>query len=112
MSDLMDNQNQDEINKIKAKIMYDELIVKYDCIKHDDKEENVIKKIIELNFDEEKIKKYYVLPHSIIDELYNSNSIGCANFDEEDMIKKLREFNCDEKKILEWIENIIINGEE
>ena len=111
MSDLMDNQNQDEINKIKAKIMYDELIVKYDCIKHDDKEENVIKKIIELNFDEEKIKKYYVFPHSIIDELYN-NSIGCGNFDEEKMIKKLREFNCDEKKILEWIENIIIGGEE
>ena len=46
MSDSKNSDNQNEINKIKAKIMYDEILVKYSYIKDMDSEENIIKKII------------------------------------------------------------------
>ena len=59
MSDSQNINNQNEMNKAKAKIMYEELLVKYNYIKDMDNEENIIKKIIELNFDENKIKNYY-----------------------------------------------------
>ena len=59
MSDSQNINNQNEMNKAKAKIMYEELLVKYSYIKDMDSEENIIKKIIELNFDENKIKNYY-----------------------------------------------------
>ena len=59
MSDSQNINNQNEMNKAKAKIMYEELLVKYSYIKDMDNEENIIKKIIELNFDENKIKNYY-----------------------------------------------------
>ena len=45
MSDSKNTQNQDEISKVKAKIMYDELIVKYDYIKNDANEEKLLKKL-------------------------------------------------------------------
>ena len=51
---------QSEINKMKAEIMLDEIIIKYNFIKDIDTEENIIKKIIELNFDENQIKEYYI----------------------------------------------------
>ena len=59
MSDSQNINNQNEMNKAKAKIMYEGLLVKYSYIKDMDNEENIIKKIIELNFDENKIKNYY-----------------------------------------------------
>ena len=53
------SDNQNEINKIKAEIMYDEMIIKYDYFKSIENKENIINKIIELNFDENLIKEYY-----------------------------------------------------
>ena len=108
MSDSQNANNQNEMNKIKAKIMYDELVIKYSYIKDMDSEENIIKKIIELNFDEIKIKNYYLAPR-----IYNEfeDEYGVSGFiDTESMMNKIRELHCDRKLIDEWVENALING--
>ena len=105
MSDSKNTQNQDEINKVKAKIMYDELIVKYDYIKNDANEEKIIEKIIELNFDEEAIKNYYDVQR-IYDEL--EDEYGISGFIEvDDMKNKIKELNCNRQSINEWIESYL-----
>ena len=109
MSDSQNINNQNEINKIKAKIMYEELLVKYSYIKDKDNEENIIEKIIELNFDENKIKDYYD-----VKELYNEleDEYGVSGFiDTEAMINKILELHCDRESIIDWIENTLINGQ-
>ena len=107
MSDSQNANNQNEMNKIKAKIMYDELVVKYSYIKDMDSEENIIKKIIELNFDENIIKDYYIVLN-----LYNEldDEYGFSAFIERDaMLDKIRELHCDKNLIAEWIENTLLN---
>ena len=42
------SDSQNEINKIKAKTIYNELIVKYNNIKNAANEENIIKKLLNL----------------------------------------------------------------
>ena len=108
MSDSQNANNQNEMNKIKAKIMYDELVIKYSYIKDMDSEENIIKKIIELNFDEIKIKDYYLAPR-IYNEL--EDVYGVSGFIEpETMMNKIRELHCDRKLIDEWVDNALMNG--
>ena len=108
MSDSKNTQNQDEINKVKAKIMYDELIVKYDYIKNDANEEKIIEKIIELNFDEEKIKNYYDVQR-IYDEI--EDEYGISGFIEVDVMKnKIKELNCNRQSINEWIESCLLGA--
>ena len=46
-------------NEIKAKIMLEELKLKYQNINGADSDENIIKKIIELNFDENAVNNFY-----------------------------------------------------
>ena len=106
MSDI--TNKQDEINKIKAKIIYDEIIIKYNEIKDIDTEENIIKKIIELNLDENKVKEYYNVQrlYEQFDEEY-----AISAFAEEQAIKdKIKELHCDIKLIREWVEATLING--
>ena len=113
MSDSQNINNQNETNKIKAKIMYDEIIVKYSYIKDMDSEENIIKKIIELNFDENKIKEYYDV-HKLYDELEEEVEYYGQSLDGEFkyfIIDKIKEFHGDKKLLVEWIENMIVNGE-
>ena len=113
MSDSQNINNQNETNKIKAKIMHDEIIVKYSYIKDMDSEENIIKKIIELNFDENKIKEYYDVK-ALIDEIEEEEEkygICGQPMDGEYIIDKIKEFHGDKKLLVEWIENIIVNGE-
>ena len=77
------SDNQNEINKMKAEIMYDEIIIKYDFIKDFDNEEKIIQKIIEFNFDENKIKEYYELRIYVeLDDEY-----GVSGFIEEEDTK-------------------------
>ena len=77
------SDNQNEINKMKAEIMYDEIIIKYDFIKDIDNEEKIIQKIIEFNFDENKIKEYYELRIYVeLDDEY-----GVSGFIEEEDTK-------------------------
>ena len=101
-------ENQSEINKMKAKIMYDEIIIKYNYIKGIDTEENIIKKIIELNFDENRIKEYYNIQR-IYDEI--EDEYGVSGFiDIDDMKDKIKELHCNRELIDEWIEDSLING--
>ena len=102
------SNNQNEINKMKAKIIYDELIIKYNEIKDIDTEENIIKKIIELNLDENKVKDYYIVQR-IYDQL--DEEYGMSAFIDEQVIKdKIKELHCDKKLIGEWLEETLING--
>ena len=110
------SDNPKEINKIKAEIMYDEIIIKYEYIKNIDNEENIINKIIELNFDENKIKEYY--EQKICDDLLGErdNYGGIFDdFDNEDnkssIINKIKELHFDRELINQWIENVLIGGE-
>ena len=102
------SDNQNEINKMKAEIMYDEIIIKYDFIKDIDNEEKIIQKIIEFNFDENKIKEYY--EQRIYVEL--DDEYGVSGFiEEEDTKNKIKELHYNRKLIYEWIENVLIYGD-
>ena len=106
----LDNVVVSEIDKIKAKIMYDELIVKYDFIKQIDTEENIIKKIIQLNFNEIEIKNFYTNIDIIYHEL--EDEYGISGFVEKAVAKsKIIELNCNRDLIIEWIEDTLINGQ-
>ena len=102
------SDNQNEINKMKAEIMYDEIIIKYDFIKDIDNEEKIIQKIIEFNFDENKIKEYYELRIYVeLDDEY-----WVSGFIEEEYTKnKIKELHYNRKLIYEWIENVLIYGD-
>ena len=102
MSDI--TNKQDEINKMKAKIIYDEIIIKYNEIKDIDTEENIIKKIIELNLDENKVKDYYNVQR-IYDQL--DEEYGISEFVDEQVMKdKIKELHCDKKLIGKWVEEL------
>ena len=102
------SDNQNEINKMKAEIMYDEIIIKYNFIKDIDNEEKVIQKIIEFNFDENKIKEYY--EQRIYVKL--DDEWGVSGFiEEEDKKNKIKELHYNKELIDEWIENVLIYGD-
>ena len=107
MSDNQNTNNQNEINKMKAKIMYDEIIIKYNEIKDIDTEENIIKKIIELNFDENKVKEYYNVQR-IFDEIEDEYGIS-AFVEDQDIKDKIKELHCNKNLIAEWVEQTLLN---
>ena len=89
--------------------MYDELIIKYKYIKDIDTEENIIKIIIELKFNEESIKKYYDDIQRICQEL--DDNYGLLSVIEEDKVKnKIKELHFDRESIYNWADDILING--
>ena len=95
-------------NEIKAEIMLEELKLKYQNINGVDSDENIIKKIIELNFDENAINNYYD-----IEKLYNEleDDYGISGFvDEEHAKNKIKELHCDREEIVHWFENVL-NGD-
>ena len=105
MSDI--TNKQDEINKMKAKIIYDEIIIKYNEIKDIDTEENIIKKIIELNFDENQIKEYY--NEKIYDGLNDDYHLSALM--EEEVIKdKIKSLNYNKELIMQWLENELVGN--
>ena len=98
---------QSEINKMKAEIMLDEIIIKYNFIKDIDTEENIIKKIIELNFDENQIKEYY--NEKIYDGLNDDYHLSALM--EEEVIKdKIKSLNCNKELIMQWLENELLGN--
>ena len=108
MSDSQNINNQNEINKTKAKIMYDELVVKYSYIKDMDSEEYIIKKIIELNLDENAIIQFYDI-NKIYEEF--EDDYGICGFIPEDVAKeKIKELHCDRVAITNWIEDDLLGG--
>ena len=98
-----DKNIKNELNKTKAKAMYDELIIKYEYIKGMDTEENIIKKIIQLNFNELEIKNFYDKVKQMYDDLEDEYAVS-GYIDEKQMIKKIIQLNLDKKSILSFIE--------
>ena len=98
-------------NEIKAKIMLEELKLKYPNINGVDSDENIIKKIIELNFDENAISNFYDIER-LYKELDKDTCCCLGSFDEEfdeEMAKeKIKELNNDKEKIIDWIEKQLL----
>ena len=96
-------EKEKSAKKVKAKIMLEELKLKYKTINDIGYDEKVIEKIIELNFDENKILDYF----GTVDRLYKEldDDFGISGFMGEDAAKcKIIELNCDEEKMIVWIE--------
>ena len=93
----------------RAKIMLEELKLKYPIFNDNNlKEDDIIKKIIELNFDEDKIKNYFDIK-KIYEEL--EEDYGISGYIEEEMAKiKIVELNFDKDRIIEWVENLLMSG--
>ena len=93
----------------RAKIMLEELKLKYPIFNDNNlKEDDIIKKIIELNFDVDKIKNYYDV-QKIYEEL--EEDYGISGYIEEEMAKnKIVELNFDRDRIIEWIEKTLLYG--
>ena len=97
--------------KILQQQIYDELI-KLDNVDKDKiikEKEKVLKKMVELQFDKEEIKLFY-----IIDKLYNEleEEYGISGYkDEEEAKQKIRELNCDKELLIEWITNNLFGNE-
>ena len=93
----------------RAKIMLEELKLKYPIFNDNNlKEDDIIKKIIELNFDEDKIKNYFDIK-KIYEEL--EEDYGISGYIEEEIVKnKIVELNFDKDRIIEWVENILVAG--
>ena len=100
---------QNEINKMKAEIMYDEIIIKYDFIEDIDNK-SVINKIIELNFDENKIKDYYDNVQKMYDDIEYDYFISVI-LEKKVIINKIEELHSDKALIDEWVERVL-SGEE
>ena len=93
----------------RAKIMLEELKLKYPIFNDNNlKEDDIIKKIIELNFDEDKIKNYFDIK-KIYEEL--EEDYGISGYIEEEMAKiKIVELNFDKDRIIDWVENTLLCG--
>ena len=93
----------------RAKIMLEELKLKYPIFNDNNlKEDDIIKKIIELNFDEDKIKNYFDIK-KIYEEL--EEDYGISGYIEEEMAKnKIMELNFDKDRIIDWVENTLLCG--
>ena len=93
----------------RAKIMLEELKLKYPIFNDNNlKEDDIIKKIIELNFDEDKIKNYFDIK-KIYEEL--EEDYGISGYIEEEMAKnKIMELNFDMDRIIDWVENTLLCG--
>ena len=100
---------ENSTNEIKAKIMLEELKLKYPNINGVDSDENIIKKIIELNFDENAVNNFYD-----IQRVYNEleDEYGNSSFIDEEMAKeKIKELHYDKEAITHWVENVLLGGD-
>ena len=120
------NSKIEEQNKIKAEDIYNNLSQLNDVDFSKTNKDDIIKKIIELNFNEEEIKKAYIkkpvpvpVPEPVHDDAEKVNAIyndleeeyGISGFIDEDAAKdKIREYECDRERINKWIEEELING--
>ena len=96
-------------NEIKAKIMLEELKLKYQNINGADSDENIIKKIIELNFDENTVNNFYDIQR-VYNELEDEYGIS-AFFDEEMTKEKIKELHYDKEAITYLVENVLLGGD-
>ena len=114
----------DEYNNNKAEDLYKELVKKLNNLNEKINKDEVIKKIKQENFDQEKIIQWIkpqiktepelepnVPPpvedaqlENMVAEYDNEFSI-LSIIDDDELKNKIKEFNYDDKKVREWIEN-------
>ena len=101
--------NKNDVNDMKAKIMYDELIIKYGYLKNMVSEKDLIKKIKELNYNEIEIKNFYEKVKQLYEDL--EDEYGVSGFASEEAVEaKIIELNFNRDLINVWIENSLIYG--
>ena len=108
------NKNSEVRNglmKAKAEIMLEELKLKYQDFTLINNDEKIINKIIEVNFNEDKIVEYF--DKSVTELLQNiEDDYGILGFmDENSFRNKIIELNLNRDNIIEWIENSLSNGD-
>ena len=121
------NNKIEEQNKANAENIYNKLSQLNDVDFSKSNKDDIIKKIIELNFNEDEIKNIYKkevepepkpvpmpkpVPQEVID-IFNEleDSYGITSFLDEGAVKdKIIELNCDREKIEEWVSEIVANG--
>ncbi len=99
---------QNLINKKKCEQIFDILIKSNEFDIKQQNKEKVFKKIIELNFNIDEIKKFYIEEEKIVNDLYKkiNEDYDLPGFiDEKEAKQKFRELNCNKELIIEWIEN-------
>jgi len=117
------NNKIEEQNKANAEDIYNKLSQLNDVDFSKSNKDDIIKKIIELNFNEDEIKKNYPKgnePDPVprpdeekVDQIYKDleDEYGISGFIDEDAAKdKIREYECDRERINQWIEEELING--
>ena len=109
MKDTKENSEvRNELLKTKAKIMLEELKLKYQNISLINDDEKIINKIIKLNFNEDKVIEYFdKRVTEILEEL--DDTYGVLGFMDEDSARnKIIELNLDRDNIIDWIENSLL----
>ena len=99
---------QNLINIKKGEQIFDILIKSNEFDIKQQNKEKVFKKIIELNFNIDEIKKFYIEEEKIVNDLYKkiNEDYDLPGFiDEKEAKQKFRELNCNKELIIEWIEN-------
>jgi len=108
------NDKEEKISIIKARELYNEFRNSNELDFSKYKEEEIINKIIELKFDTNNIKKYFIIDESEkkLGEIYAEfeKDYQVSNYIDEEVLKnKISELNFDKNKINEWIETFLIN---
>ena len=99
---------QNLINTKKCEQIFDILIKSNEFDIKQQNKEKVFKKIVELNFNIDEIKKFYIEEEKIVNDLYKkiNEDYDLPGFiDEKEAKQKFRELNCNKELIIEWIEN-------
>ena len=111
LKESLNDKNKIEKNKIKANILYEELILKYDYLKNNFNEEEIINKIIEFDFNENKVIEYYDQANQIFEELFDNEYGLDSGMNVDEVKNKIKELHYDRDLIREWIENLLLNTE-
>ena len=112
MKDTKENSEvRNELLKAKAKIMLEELKLKNQNISLINDEDKIINKIIEVNFNEDKVIEYFdKRVTELLEEL--EDTYGILGFTDEEAVRnKIIELNLDRDNIIDWIENSLLSGE-
>ena len=110
----INNDKKEKISIIKSRELYNEFRNSNELDFSKYKEEEIINKIIELKFDTNNIKQFFIIDESEkkLGEIYAEfeKDYQVSNYIDEEILKnKIRELNFDKNKINEWIETFLIN---
>ena len=110
----INNDKEEKISIIKARELYNEFRNSNELDFSKYKEEEIINKIIELKFDTNNIKQFFIIDESEkkLGEIYAEfeKDYQVSNYIDEEVLKnKISELNFDKNKINEWIETFLIN---